>query len=149
MHFNFKSEFYRCSNLCYQQSLWVNDQFMLNYAKYRIWRHVSIFVKTIESNWDQGLFSNCPFLNISVAFWKLSKRIIETEEKNAENSRARMPDVKQTRLRKVFGQIQYQVKGSKKDNLPEYGSQKPTTSQSGQNSNISLSDITNLKPKIE
>ena len=60
-----------------------------------------------------------------------------------------MPEVKKTRLRKVFGQVQYQVKGSKKDNLPEYGSQKPSTSQSDLNPNISLSDITNLKPKTE
>ena len=60
-----------------------------------------------------------------------------------------MPEVKQTRLRKVFAQVQYQVKGSKKDNLPEYCSQKATSSQSAQNPNISLSDITNLKPKTE
>ena len=72
-----------------------------------------------------------------------------SRDKNKGRKSAGSPAVKQTRLRKVFGQVQYQVKGSKKDNLPEYGSQKASSSQSDQNPNISLSDITNLKPKTE
>ena len=97
----------------------------------------------------KACFQIVHFWTFLVDFWKLLQRIVETDEKKAENSRAWMPAVKQTRLRKVFGQVQYQAKGSKKDNLPEYGSQKASSSQSDQNPNISLSDITYLKPKTE
>ena len=86
---------------------------------------------------------------ISNQYLKTWQRIIDSEEKQAENSQQRMAEVKKKRLSKVFSQNQYQVKGSTKDNLPKYGSKKSKTSENDENPNISLSDITNLKPKIE
>ena len=86
---------------------------------------------------------------ISTPYLKTLQRIIDSEEKQAENSQSRMAEVKKKRLSKVFAQNQYQVKGSAKDNLPKYGAKKSKTSENDENPNISLSDITNLKPKIE
>ena len=95
------------------------------------------------------LFKFFEFFCILTHFLKTCQRIIDSEEKQAENSQLRMAEVKKKRLSKVFSQNQYEVKGSKKDNLQEYGSKKSKASDNDENPNISLSDITNLKPKIE
>ena len=95
------------------------------------------------------VFKISEFFVILTQYLKTYQRIIDSEEKQAENSQLRMAERKKKRLSKVFSQNQYQDKGSTKDNLQKYGSKKSKTSDNDENPNISLTDITNLKPKIE
>ena len=81
-------------------------------------------------------------------FWTFPQRVIEKAEKQAEQSREKMPELKRRKRADLFNQKQYQKEDT---GLSVYGAKSSKKSKKNSETDLkdlSLTEITNIKPNL-